>query len=295
MLPKSTIQSYVELTRPKNVSGSVITYFIGYFLAASNIHLDFLIGLFILLLLHSFATVQNDVEDFEIDKANQRISALQNHSLSFDQAKSLIQILAIFALGFALLSPHKKLHVTAVAGLLAISWFYNLNPVRASKKPIMSIALMGTCYGALPFIYGYFVAGRKVTVYFLGLVFFFTLARVSTSIMKDYKDAAGDKIFKKDTFYLHYGNKVTAWTSVIASIIAYLGILAVLVKLKSGGVVLSVVLMLAGLLALRSIYLRLGLLKTSIEKKLNSIFHKTIYAHIQFEVAILLCLILSSK
>jgi 4-hydroxybenzoate polyprenyltransferase len=295
MPPVSTILSYVQLTRPKNVSGSALTYFIGYFLVRSYLRFDFFIGLAILLILHSLATVQNDIEDFEIDKANRRKSVLQNSSLSLSDAKLLVQALAFLALGFALLSTHRRLHVIAITGLLLIAWMYNLNPIRASKKPVMSILLMGICYGALPFIYGYFVAGGKVTAYFLGLAFFFLLVRLSTSIMKDYKDIAGDKAFNKETFYLHYGGKVTAWTSIVTSAIAYLGIVGMLIKLKDNNSILLITLALASLLALRSIFLRLKLTKTRSEKKLNNIFHKTIYAHIQFEAAVLLCLILPSR
>ena len=289
-----TIRDYVQLTRPQNASGSVLTYSIGYFLVVTTLSYDFFIGLLILLALHSLATVQNDIADVEIDRANKRRSVLQTNSLTISNAKFFVQVLALTALVFALLSPHRRLHLMAITGLLVIAWLYNISPIRASKRPILSIAVMGLSYVVLPFIYGYFVAnGRVSTNYFFVFVLLWFLVRVSTSILKDFKDAVGDKIFKKETFYLHFGRLTTAWTSIIASVVAYIGLLAVLLALKPKTVILFVTLSLASLLVLRNIIYRTTLLRTKNEERLNRIFHTSVFRHNQFEAAFLLCLILS--
>lgn len=296
MLPRSTIQSYVQLTRPQNVSGSVLTYCIGYALVAGSVSYDFFVGLVILLALHSLATIQNDIEDFEIDKVNKRETALLSGSLSVANAKFFVRALTFTVLVLALLSPHRRLHLIAIAGLLLVAWVYNLNPIRASKKPIMSIAIMGLSYGVLPFAYGYFVAQGSITAnYILALVLFWFFARFSTAILKDYKDAVGDKKYNKDTFYLHYGGRTTAWTSIITSLIAYIGLITLILVLKTGPFIFSFALALGGFLALRGILLRFNLTKTRDENELNRIFHQVVFGHNQFEGAILLCLILSSK
>lgn len=292
----STIQAYVKLTRPQNASGSVLTYCIGYFLVARKLSYDFFIGLLVLLALHSLATVQNDIEDFDIDRANNRRSILQKGSLTIHGAKFFVQALAFISLVFALFSPHRRLHLVAVVGLLVIAWLYNVNPVRASKKPLLSITTMGVCYGVLPFIYGYFVAGGSITAnYFFAFVVFFFLARVSTAIMKDYKDAAGDEAFHKDTFYLHYGRNATGWISILTSMIAYIGLLGLLLALRPKTTSLFVCLVLVALLAVRNVMQKLPLVKIRSEDKLNSIFHKSVLNHNQFEAAVLLCLVLFSK
>jgi 4-hydroxybenzoate polyprenyltransferase len=292
----STIKSYVQLTRPQNASGSVLTYCIGYFLATRSISYDFLIGLLILLALHSLATVQNDVEDYEVDKANKRHSIIQDNSLTIANARFFVQALALTALAFAFLSPYRKLHLIAIVGLLLIAWLYNIQPFRFSKRPVLSIFTMGICYGALPFIYGYFVAkGSPTANYFSAFVLLWFLARISTAIMKDYKDARGDKIFHKDTFYLHYGNNVTAWVSIVSAALAYAGLLIVLALLLPNTAAVSLAFSLATILAFRNVFQRFYLLKTRNETQLNSIFHKGVLNHNQFEAAVLLCLILSSK
>jgi 4-hydroxybenzoate polyprenyltransferase len=295
MTPISTIRTYVDLTRPQNASGSVLTYGIGFFLAVSEkLSFDFFVGLTVMLALHSMATVQNDIEDYGIDRANNRQSLLQSKILSIKTAKLFMLGLAVFALAVALISQHRELHLLAIACLAAIAWLYNSSPVRASRRPVLSIFVMGICFGVLPFVYGYFVAQGKVTAnYFFAFVAFCFLSRVGTAIMKDYKDAAGDRLFNKRTFYLHFGRKLTGWTSIVSSSIAYLGLVFVVLATRTKSVMLIVTLALAALLALRNIYKRLGLVKTDNEKRLNIIFHEGVFMHNQFEAAILLCLILS--
>ena len=290
------IKSFVQLTRPQNASGSVFTYAIGYFLVTNTIDTNFFVGLVILLALHSYATLQNDIEDIDIDKANGRKGALLNHSVSISNTKFLVQSLAFMALVLALLSQHRKLHLTAILVLVLLAWLYNLTPVRASRKPISSIVVMGLCYGALPFMYGYLIAnGSFGSDGFLLLAFFWFLARISTSIMKDYKDARGDRLLNKKTFYLRYGADVTAWTSLTTAIVAYVGIIIMLAILRTKSEGLLIALTLVSLLALRNIGIRLSLIKIKDEKQLDKIFHRSVFSHNQFEIAVLLCLIISSK
>jgi 4-hydroxybenzoate polyprenyltransferase len=161
------INGLVQLTRPENASGSALTYLIGYFFAASGIKAELFIGLFILLLLHSFATVQNDIEDFEIDRANKRTGILQDNSITLNQARLFCKLLVAAAVVLAVFSDQKRLNFIVIVGLSIVAGFYNLNPVRASKRPVTSIAFMGLCYGALPLIYGYLVGGGKFSAKFI--------------------------------------------------------------------------------------------------------------------------------
>ena len=81
--------------RPENVAGSAITFAIGYFLLQNTpLKVGFLVGLYVLMALHAFATVQNDIADFDIDKANKRKSALLDQSISKDKVQLIVKLLA---------------------------------------------------------------------------------------------------------------------------------------------------------------------------------------------------------
>jgi 4-hydroxybenzoate polyprenyltransferase len=293
-MPLDDIKGLVKLTRPENAFGSVVTYFVGYFFAATSVRSSLFVGLLILLLLHSFATVQNDVEDFEIDKSNKRTGLIQEKSLSLHQAQLFCKLLVLGALTLALFSTQRRLNLAVIAGLLLIAGIYNLNPVRASKRPVISIVLMGLCYGALPLIYGYLVGGGKVSVEFIVLAILFLVARGSTSILKDYKDAKGDSAHNKRTFYLAYGAKATAAVSIVGAAVAYVTFIALLFTVSTINAPFIISIALVVLLAILSIIQRYKLTKTNDEKKLDKIFHQVFYRQNQFEGALVLCLILSS-
>ncbi len=288
------VRAYVELTRPQNVSGSVITYCIGFFLMPSaRLGWQFFSGFLIFVALHSLATVQNDVADYDIDKANGRKSVLLDGSLSQKNANLFVWGLGIVAVAIALLSPDVLFNLLAIAIFLLLSWIYNLPPIQASKRPVLSILLMALCFGALPFIYGYILANGDISSSVFAMMLCWLLARFSTAVMKDFKDKAGDKKFNKNTFYLRYGKLVTARTSIILAITAYAGVMILLLQLNDKSRVFLASFILVAVLAARNIMQRLQLLNVKGDVRLNKIFHQAVQSHNQFEAAVLLCLVLS--
>lgn len=291
----SRISGIVQLTRPFNASGGILTFSIGYVIAGSSFQSGYFVGLLILLLLHSMGTVQNDLVDKDIDAANKRASALQQKILPEIQAKWLAFSLGAFALITAsLASPSRPLHLIASCVMLVCIWAYNNKPLRTSKKPISSIVTMSICYGALPFAYGYLVAGGSTTrTSFIVFAFVWFLARFSTSILKDYKDAHGDKMMGKNTFYLRYGKLSTARISLGSSFLAYVGLLFTLPFIIDFRLLTIIPLLLVTYLAANGILLRHQLSSESKESRLNSLFHRIVFRHNQMEAAVLACLIIS--
>ena len=287
------VRGYVLLCRPQNVVGIVLTFAIGYVLAGGSWSADLTIGLLIIALLHSLANVQNDIEDLDIDKANKRRGALQSGEITMQQAKMLAAGLATGAVGLALLAPQRQLHLLVVASLLVIVWLYNSPPIQASKRPILSILVLSLCFGAIPFVYGYLLAGGEFEYSALAIGAALFMGRVSTTILKDYKDAAGDKKHNKLSFYLRYGLNTTYNMGLSAAITAYTLLLTSLVILadKSTGFAYAVI-ALAILLAAGSLRLRLQLKKAKDDNARNLIFHQIVPAHNQFELVVLLWLIL---
>jgi 4-hydroxybenzoate polyprenyltransferase len=169
---------------------------------------------------------------------------------------------------------------------------YNARPLRLSRKPVASIAVLGLCYGLLPLVYGFTQHGGGLTraLVIVGGLWF--LQRVSTSIMKDFKDAKGDKLFGKKTFYLVYGRRAIAWVSNSFSLVAYIGIIAFLLYNFSLSVLSITLCAVASAAAVRNIIIRLRLFTVPDEKTLAGIFSKSFIYQNQFDAIILLCLIL---
>jgi len=290
MLSINKIQSFVELTRPYNATAVLLTFFIGYFFFYPfQITFSFIVGAVVLLLLHSVATVQNDIEDFEIDKLNDSLKPLQSRRITLEEAKKLQYGLIICATIIALFSS--PIHLIFVLLMLSLAWAYNKPPLLLSRKPVSSLVILGLAYGIIPLLYGYIVSGRTFQPSFALALALWFLLRYSISIMKDYKDAKGDKVFNKRTFYLTFGRTTTIWLGLLLSIFSYIGILTLSFNIRP----LNWFFLIPIAIAFWNILTRIKLFSTHSEKEANKIFHKAFFGQNQFEAVYLVWLILSPQ
>lgn len=286
------IRRYVELTRPQNATAAALAFSIGYFLSQqSALSGAYIIGVVIVLLLHSAVTIQNDIEDLTIDRSNNRLSGLLDKSIDIKSAQALMYLLIVLALGLAILSADRLTNSLYITISLSLAILYNSRPFYFSRRPVASILIMGICYAALPFAYGFSLNNQQVTktVLVLGLAWF--SQRISTSILKDFKDAKGDKLHRKNTFYLAYGYHRTISTSLVCSVAAYAVVIAMLFSKIDFSIVNVSLIAIVVLIAVRNIVTRLRLRNTSSEKLLAGMFRKIFFYQNQFDTAVLLCLI----
>jgi len=248
--------------------------------------------LIILILLHSAATLYNDIQDMDVDKLNHRGGALHNNALTLQDAKRVVIGLVLAVLIIALARPNASLQLGLVGITLALSLLYDSSRFRFSRRPILSLVVLGLVYGALPLFSGFVVVGGQVSLAILLISAIWFTQRASISMLKDYKDAVGDKAIGKDTYYLHFGPKVTAITSFAMAVVAYVGAILWLYQNHKPNSVLMMTIVVLAVIAMSN---RLRLLKTKNEPKLNIIFHASIMWQNIFEVGVATCLILSSK
>lgn len=286
----SKINSFVQLTRPYNATAVLLSFSIGYFFSLQQIlNINYFAGAIIVLLLHSSATIQNDIEDFKIDKINAPEKPLQGKRISLKEAKIFQLILVICALAISLINFY--IHFIFVVLMFIASYLYNKKPFLLSRKSFSSLAILGLVYSLGPILYGYILSKAQLTLVFILILIFWFFLRVSISIMKDYKDKKGDKIFNKKTFYLTFGNTTVAWTSIILSIFGYLGILLMSLFIRRPNWILVFLLV----VAIRNVYSRVNLLTIRDDKKANIIFHKAFFGQNQFEALYFLWLIFLSN
>lgn len=290
MASLSKIHSFVELTRPYNATATLLTFSIGYFLFYPfKLDLNFIIGVIVLLLWHSAATIQNDIQDFEIDKINDPSKPLQSGRITLKEAKKLQYGLIIGALIFALLNF--PIPIIFVLLMLFLAWAYNNPPLLLSRKPISSLVILGIAYGAAPLLYGYALSGKTFQWHFISAVLLWFILRISISIMKDYKDVKGDKVFNKRTFYLEFGDKPIIWLSFLMPVFSYIGIILLSSGIRS--INFGFIIIIA--IAFRNIYIRSELFSKHTDKEANKIFHKAFFGQNQFEAVYLAWLILSPQ
>lgn len=281
------IKRLVELCRPYNTLSGVLLFTIGFYLERGHVlNSDYYLGALVIILGFTFATVQNDIEDRQIDVVNSPEKPLVSGDITIEEARTLMYVTALLLLCLSLY--HVPLHVLPVLSLFFFIWVYNKPPFQLSHHPLGSILLLAFLYSAFPLVYSNILVGGKISEKLLVPIGLWILVRVSVAILKDFKDLAGDRAFNKRTFYLTFGYLKTVWISLICFTIGGVGILLLLGNLRDWGWLLIV----PALLFLRNWFLRIKMLKIQNPKKLADLFSKIFLGQNQFDLAFLLCLLL---
>jgi 4-hydroxybenzoate polyprenyltransferase len=212
----------LRLTRPQNAISPMLVCVIGSMLGLHAVDHRLLIYCVItIFLMLAFATVQNDIEDFEIDRTNHRKSALTADKLSIQSARLFELLLLLLALILAGTSPNPKYFLSFVVIFFFLATAYNKRPFYFSRKPVMSIIALGLSYGTVPVLFGLYLGTSRGAGFGLLLGLSWFLIKASSIILKDYKDVDGDRKHAKLTFVIRNGKKTTQIVSVTMAIIGY--------------------------------------------------------------------------
>lgn len=281
------IQSFVEIVRPESVPSRVLLFSVGFFLVNYQINTDYFIGLMVIILALAYAAVQNDIEDIAIDRINTPTKALAGNKISLREATIFSDLLLICLLVFSLYNfPH---HLFFGLIILFFIWAYNKSPLLFSHRPVASIVVLALMYAVFPLSYGYYL-GQSFTMnyYLIVLLISVFLVRVSITILKDFKDALGDRNHGKNTFILVYGTRITAIVSLTAACLGYTGVIFTVFLLSKSWLIPILLIP----IALWTILIRLHLFRTNNRQTLTKIFYQTFFKQNLFNLTVLLCLVL---
>ncbi|HSW37778.1 MAG TPA: UbiA family prenyltransferase [Candidatus Saccharimonadales bacterium] len=288
---KSTANLYLDLARPYNALPALLSFAIGYyFYKPPSAWFDFLIGFTVVALLHSAFTMQNDLYDMDVDKANKRQTPLMNGLIPVASLRQVIINLFFVSLVISWFSSNKLYCLIFVLAYAGIAWAYNSRPFSGSRRPIISILLLGLFYTLLPLSFGLALGNNNPTTGFVVFCLLMTVIRFSISILKDFKDATGDRKHRKRTFYLAFGRKPTIVVSNLLGWIGYSLVSLMLARRFFGKLPLALIYLII-FVAIVNIINRTSLFRTSNEKTLTRIFQKSFTAESYFEAMILVCLI----
>lgn len=184
-----------------------------------------------LVIINIVLTLQNDVYDIQVDRTNKYRSSLLVGLFTEAQLKDIIRYGLLCCVSLPLIV--RRFDVAfALSILIALGIAYNCPPYQGSRRPIASLAILSLVFSALSYVLGVYVAGGafNVGVVLMGLAFYFY--RWSASIMKDYKDVAGDTKHAKRTFLVAYGPKRTRRVSIVTAVVGCAGIVGFMLYSK---------------------------------------------------------------
>ena len=184
--------------------------------------IDYLIYAAIFILIHTAATLENDVQDIETDRASvepsKKTRPIATGKIQVKTARALSITLVI--MGIALLTL-KGIHATGyVLFLWALIMLHEKPPIRTQSRPLLSLVAGGG--GTFLIAYGV-VWSSKITLDNKGWLFLLFCAiylGIAEVIIKDLRDHDNDRKGGKRTFPTTYGASIAALASGLMVIIA---------------------------------------------------------------------------
>jgi 4-hydroxybenzoate polyprenyltransferase len=288
---KASAGHYIDLARTYNASAALLSFALGYFFYSPSVSwFNFFLGFIVVAILHSAFTMQNDLYDLDVDTANNRKTPLINGKITKNALQKVIFNLFLISIVIIWFSTLNLYGLAFVLVYTAVAWLYNSPKFSASRRPVVSIVLLGLLYTLLPLIFGLIVGGNSFTRMFLLFAAVITGIRVSISILKDFKDAKGDRKYNKRTFYLVFGRKPVIYISCALALICYPLVSLLLITHKRLSLILIGGIIVAAFLNAIN---RLTLLRALKEERLTRIFQKSFIFENYFEAIILVCLLRS--
>lgn len=283
-----------KIGRPQNALIPIVSFAIAItYYGSYNSNLgDILSVVGIVLFISMYATIQNDIEDYDIDKSNGRSNGLHGSSaISRRSASMYMYLLLIFS--FVAMFIINDIYVWIITLLTILFVFaYNKSPFYLSRKPIASIVVMTVTAVTLPSILGLLMSSNTIGNFGALLVLALSAQRLSIIVLKDYKDVTGDALHGKQTFLLRYGYTQTKKVSVIMGILGYMFIFTIIITQLNSIVIALLFTIIYGFISYKNILTRLGL-ADSFRKANSVIFLKVIKKNYQADLLIFMTLLIN--
>lgn len=213
--------AFVEIGRPWNAVTVSFLTLLGSMLAVSAVPSLFYIsvGMVVTFIVYMAASGLNDVYDFDVDRINMPFRPLQRGKVLRRSVLIFSSVLYSVALIVSLLVSFY--YFLAVFLMAFISMTYSLPPFAAKDRPVVGNFVLSFNMIFTSLYAGYVLVTQELfpTSGFFVFVFLLLFSFLFINMTKDFKDIVGDKIFKKRTTVLTYGNLVVLFTLIGAALL----------------------------------------------------------------------------
>lgn len=272
----------IRLIRLENNIHPVLGIIAGYLFVGLVPAIDLVYAIVAFVMIHTIANIWNDIEDEDVDVLNGQKDV---HRVRGERKVWVLwTIMAVSGAVTVFCLAHFPFIVGALlSSTVVCAWAYNSRPIQASRRPILSMVLLAIAYGVTPVLIGMSFG----SIDYLGVLFIvsWTMARLSLSLLKDFKDAHGDAKVDKKTFLLVYGKNRTVQFSVVLASFGLLGVLSLVFVVTQN--TLAMVLL---AIATAMIFMRAHMFRMDSYDSLNKEFHQGLQYQAVFDGMVVACL-----
>ncbi len=229
ILKRNKLVSFIDLGRPWNAISVILVSFLGASLVseASISLINYLILSVVILFIYMGSSCLNDIFDKAIDVINMPYRPLIRGSLKVIEAGYFATFCYIVGILISALISLPFFISILVMSLLSI--MYSVPPFSLKNKGFLGNLTLGFVSGFVTFYSGYVLIANNLSINPLILIIGILLGFLFTffSVLKDFKDMKGDRIYRKNTLVVKYGVRIPAIINLIGTI--FFSILIILI------------------------------------------------------------------
>ncbi len=170
-------------------------------------------------ILCGLSQVINDYCDREVDAINEPQRLIPSGLVSARQVYITSGVLAVLAIGIALILGAQVTLLTAVGMVLAL--VYSVHPLRAKRNGWIGNGLVAVAYEGLPWLAGHLAFG-SLTIPSLIIAGLYSVGAHGIMTINDFKSVDGDRVSGVNTIPVMLGSWGAAWVAVLTMNIAQL-------------------------------------------------------------------------
>ncbi|HNP69940.1 MAG TPA: chlorophyll synthase ChlG [Kouleothrix sp.] len=170
-------------------------------------------------ILCGLSQVINDYCDREVDAINEPQRLIPSGLVSARQVYLTSGVLAVLAIGIALILGAQVTLLTAVGMVLAL--VYSVHPLRAKRNGWIGNGLVAVAYEGLPWLAGHLAFG-SLTIPSLIIAGLYSVGAHGIMTINDFKSVDGDRVSGVNTIPVMLGSWGAAWVAVLTMNIAQL-------------------------------------------------------------------------
>ena len=169
-------------------------------------------------ILCGLSQVINDYCDREVDAINEPQRLIPSGLVSARQVYLTSGVLAVLAIGIALILGAQVTLLTAVGMVLAL--VYSVHPLRAKRNGWIGNGLVAVAYEGLPWLAGHLAFG-SLTIPSLIIAGLYSVGAHGIMTINDFKSVDGDRVSGVNTIPVMLGSWGAAWVAVLYSVGAH--------------------------------------------------------------------------
>ena len=222
LMKRNKMASFLELGRPWNSLSVIILSILGFLLSSATItSFHILILAVVIFLVYNGSSALNDLFDIKVDSINMPFRPLERGSIKVKDV--VLFSSACYLLGNALALYVSLNFFISIFLMSLFSIIYSVPPIALKDRVLLGnlglgfVSMFMTIYAGYVLSTNSLIMTSQIFLQAMALMLLFSFF----SVLKDFKDMGGDKIYRKKTIVTKYGAKNASKINIAGTVLFF--------------------------------------------------------------------------